>query len=124
MFMTVDRPKRFTVGMFMMKQKTAFHIPNPCSSKLHIELQKHNLILLDNKMHCPNALQFALQTDNFVLSHKISTGKVVHVQVMKACGRMELRLQSHLTTAQDGGEYSTDILATLSLGKVVLVSTE
>jgi hypothetical protein len=41
--------------------------------------------------------------------------------------RMELRLHSLLTRAQDGGECcgcSADILATLSLGKVVLVSTE
>jgi hypothetical protein len=116
----------FHWGMFMMKENT-FHIPNPCCSKLHIELQKYNLILLDNKIHCPSALQFALQTDNFVLSHKISTGKVVHVKVMKACGRVELRLHSLITAAQDGGECSgcsADVLATLCPGKVVLVSTE
>jgi len=111
----------------MIIQKTAFHIPKSCSSRVHTELQKYNLILLDNKIHCPTTWQFALQTDMFVLSHKTSTGKVVHVQAMKAYGRVELRLHSLLTSALDGSEcsgYSADVLATLSPGKVLLVSTK
>lgn len=86
---------------------------------MHKELQKYNLILLDNKIHCPTALQFAIQTDIFVLSHKTNTGKAVHVQAMKAYGRVELRLHSLLTSELDEGEcsgYSADVLATLPLG--------
>ena len=90
----------------MIKQNTTFHIPSSYSSRVHIELQKYNLILLDNKIHCPTALQFALQTDIFVLSHKTNTGKVVHVQAMKEYRRMVLRLHSLLTSALDGGECS------------------
>ena len=75
----------------------------------------------------PTALQFALQTDIFVLSRKTSTGKVVCSQAMKAYGRVELRLHSLLTSVLDGGECSgcsADVLDTLSPGKVLLVSTK
>jgi hypothetical protein len=85
------------------------------------------LILLDNKIHCRTALQFALQTDIFVLSHKINREKVVRVQAMKAYGRVALRLHSLLPSALDGGESSdccADVLATSFPGKVLLVSTK